>query len=102
MDTQDERGADEMDGDQEGVELGADALVGGGAKILREVNQLKDGGSDAQRPSKANSQVKIDRPKNLLLKSEGTPTPSSSNPLRAWIQVLCLCLDSNLCAQSSL
>jgi hypothetical protein len=34
MDTQDERGAVEMEGDQEGVELGADALAGGGAEIL--------------------------------------------------------------------
>jgi hypothetical protein len=34
MDTQDERGVVEMEGDQEGVELGTDALAGGWAKFL--------------------------------------------------------------------
>jgi hypothetical protein len=47
MDTHDERVVDEMDGDQEGVELGADALAGGRAEILREVHQLEGGGGDA-------------------------------------------------------
>jgi hypothetical protein len=83
MDTQDKRGAVEMEGDQEGVELGTDPLVGGGAEILREVNQLDGGGGDARRPSEANPQVRIGRPEILLLKSEGTPNPSSSNNLRA-------------------
>jgi hypothetical protein len=83
MDTQDERGAVEMEGDQEGVELGADALAGGGAQILQEVNQLDGGGSDARRPSEANPQVRIGRPEILLFKSEGIPTSSSSNTLCA-------------------
>jgi hypothetical protein len=53
IDTQDERGVVEMEGDQEEVELGADALAGGRAEILREVNQLDGRSSDAQRPSEA-------------------------------------------------
>jgi hypothetical protein len=68
MDTQDERGADEMEGDQEGVELGVDALAGGGAEILREVNQLDGGGGDARRSNEANPQVRIGRPEILLLR----------------------------------
>jgi hypothetical protein len=60
MDTQDEHGADEMDGDQEGVELGADVLAGGRTIFLREVNELEGGGGDARRPIKANPQVRID------------------------------------------
>jgi hypothetical protein len=83
MDTQDECGAVEMEGDQEGVELGVDALAGRGTEILREVNQLNGVGGDVRRPSEANPQVRIGRPEILLLKSEGTPTPSSSNTLRA-------------------
>jgi hypothetical protein len=41
-----------MEGDQEGVELGADVLARGGAEILREVNQLDGGGGDARRREK--------------------------------------------------
>lgn len=75
MDTQDERVADEMDGDQEGVELGTDALVGGEAKFLREVHQLEGRGGNAQRPSEANPQVWLGQPEFLLVKSEGTQLP---------------------------
>jgi hypothetical protein len=49
-----------MDGDQEGVELGADVLAGGRTIFLREVNELEGGGGDARRPIKANPQVRID------------------------------------------
>jgi hypothetical protein len=35
MNTQDEYGAIEMEGDQEGVELGVDALAGGGQKFCK-------------------------------------------------------------------
>jgi hypothetical protein len=59
MDTQDEHGAVKMGGDQEGVELGADALAGGGAEILREVNQLDGGGGDARKRNEENPQVRI-------------------------------------------
>jgi hypothetical protein len=75
MDTQDERGAVEMEGDQKGAELGADALAGRGVEILREVNQLDGGGGDARRPSEANPQVRISRLEILLLKSEGPQLP---------------------------
>jgi hypothetical protein len=71
MDTHDERVVDEMDGDQEGVELGADALAGGRAEILREVHQLEGGGGDAWRPSKANPQVWLGWQEFHLVKSEG-------------------------------
>jgi hypothetical protein len=75
MGTQDEYVVDKMDGDQEEVELGADALAGGGTSILREVHQLEGGGGDVRRPSEANPQVWLGRPEFLLIKSKGTQLP---------------------------